>query len=163
MTTHGLQNSPEYRAWRRMKTACYNEKSNQYATYGGKGIRISAEWVNNFIKFYEDLGPMPPGCNGLELLDKTKDFSKYNCKWTRKTQGRQAAPKELKKTRATPYKRVANPKTVCLIIEKDLLEYIKKQAWRKSLDEGYQVTSNDLIRDALTRQFPRNKQTELFR
>jgi len=106
------------------------------------------------------MGPIPELCNGLELIDKRKDFSKFNCKWARKKCGRPAENKSK-----LPKKRIGkmmNPKTICLAIEKDLLDYIKSQALQKSLSERYFIEPNDLIRDALIKAFPYPKQVDMF-
>jgi len=165
MTTHNMRHTPEYSAWRRMKTACYNKNSRQYGKYGQVGIRVCGEWKENFLKFYEDMGPMGDDANGLQLLDPTKDFGKYNCKWAWNDSGRtRKAKAKLKRSKPanSPYKRLTNPRTLCLVVEDGLLEFIKKQAMHKSLEEGYLITVNDMIRDVLARQFPRNSQRDLF-
>jgi len=165
MTTHNNRNKPEYGAWRRMKTACYNKKSPQYSKFGGKGIRVCEEWVNDFGKFLDDMGPMSDMQNGLHLLDPTKDFCKFNCKWGYNESGRPRKPRgkvTRTKPKDTPYKRVLNPKAVCIVLEQDLVDFIAKQSMRKSLDEGYYISPNDMIREVLERQFARTKQRDMF-
>ena len=34
-----------------MKTRCYNKNSPDYKNYGGRGIRICSEWLNNYLSF----------------------------------------------------------------------------------------------------------------
>lgn len=36
-----------------MKQRCYNKKSNVFKHYGGRGIKICDEWLNNSKKFYD--------------------------------------------------------------------------------------------------------------
>ena len=166
MTTHNLRHTPEYGAWRRMKTACYNKNSRQYSKYGAVGIRVCDEWRNNFLKFYEDMGPMGDNYNGIHLLDPTKDFCKFNCKWAWNDSGRtrkQITRLTRKKPVDSPYKRLINPRSVCLVLEQDLIDFIKKQAMHKSLEEGYYITANEMIREVLTRQFPRATQRDMFK
>jgi len=51
-TTHGLTNHPLYEVWCGMKKRCYNKNSSNYKYYGGRGILIHKNWVNNFKTFY---------------------------------------------------------------------------------------------------------------
>ena len=51
--THGLSyKHPLYEVWKSMKGRCYTLSNRQYIDYGGRGIFICAEWLNDFQKFY---------------------------------------------------------------------------------------------------------------
>jgi len=50
---HGYRRTRMYTAWSNMKARCYNEKSDHFIDYGGRGITVCDEWKNNFISFYE--------------------------------------------------------------------------------------------------------------
>ena len=52
-TTHGLTNTKLYGVWSTMKSRCYNKNREKYKDYGGRGIRICDEWLNDFSVFYE--------------------------------------------------------------------------------------------------------------
>ena len=78
---HGMHDTPEYRTWRNMLTRCYNPKSDRYANYGGRGIRVCERWRNSFRSFYEDMGPKPPGTT-LERRNVNADYGPHNpCEW----------------------------------------------------------------------------------
>ena len=47
----GLAKSRLYRIWINMKSRCYNPNVPAYKNYGGRGITICDEWVNDFIQF----------------------------------------------------------------------------------------------------------------
>ena len=49
---HGLGTHPLYRIWHGMKSRCYNPKNNKYHHYGGRGITICQEWLDDFMNFY---------------------------------------------------------------------------------------------------------------
>jgi hypothetical protein len=55
--THGntILKGNEYKSlffvWNSIKQRCYNPNSDRYHVYGGKGIKICDEWINNFSKF----------------------------------------------------------------------------------------------------------------
>lgn len=79
---------PLYNTWRSMKARCYKPKTKQYKDYGGRGITICAEWINDFSKFVQDMGPRPSGFT-IERKDNDQGYFKDNCKWaSRKEQQR---------------------------------------------------------------------------
>lgn len=162
MTTHYKSNTREYSAWMKIKMICYKPKTISYKNFGAKGIGMCEEWKNDFSKFFEDMGPIPEGKNGIELIDKTKDFSKDNCMWVSKVRGRKSAPKELGELKKKDPLKIKNPKTISLIIENELYEFIRKQSLMKSLETGLHFHVNDLIREALKKSFPILSQTDLL-
>ncbi len=105
---------------------------------------------------------MPANCNGLDRHDKTKEFNKYNCLWAYKTKGCKRKTGELKPRKIPPGSKIKQPVSICLTIEKDHLEFIKKQAMHRSLELGHLIEANDMIRDALKQSFPMNKQMDMF-
>ena len=50
---HNMSYSKLYKVWQGMKTRCYNPKFIYYCNYGGRGISICDEWLDDFAKFYE--------------------------------------------------------------------------------------------------------------
>lgn len=77
-----------YRVWQQIRYRCYNPKVAPYKNYGGRGIRVSEEWRNNFDEFYE--WAMRNGYkDGLEVdrIDNNGDYGPNNCRLAdRKTQ-----------------------------------------------------------------------------
>lgn len=55
--THGLRKHPIYSRWAGIKKRCYNENYFEYHLYGGRGILVCDEWVNDFKAFYDWLLP----------------------------------------------------------------------------------------------------------
>jgi hypothetical protein len=115
-----------------------------------------------FVHFLEDMGKMPDNCNGLELIDDTKEFCKFNCRWSQKRSGRYAKPDTIRKKPLGPNAKIKNPKSICLVLEKDHLDFIKKQALQRSVNEGVSIEANQMIREALQRAFPAPKQFDMF-
>lgn len=86
--THGASRSdPLYIIWQGIKTRCFNEKSFAYKDYGGRGIKMSAEWVNDFIKFKIDMSEGYVKGLTIERKNVNGNYEKSNCIWvTRKEQ-----------------------------------------------------------------------------
>lgn len=106
---------------------------------------------------------MPSACNGIIRLDKNLEFCKINCKWGYVKQGRPALNKEkndIKKL--TKRNRIKDPKVVCITLEKDHVEFIKRQALLLTQQTGEFVETNDLIRLALQKAFPAPKICDMF-
>ncbi len=40
-----------YRIYSQMKNRCYNNNADRFNDYGGRGILVCQEWVNNFDTF----------------------------------------------------------------------------------------------------------------
>lgn len=77
----------EHHSWAGMKQRCYDSNHRYYANYGGRGIRVCAEWVNSFSQFLADMGPRPAGCT-LDRVDNNGAYSKGNCRWATAAQQR---------------------------------------------------------------------------
>ena len=61
---HGLSGHPLYRTWASMLQRCENPRDSRYPDYGGRGIKVCAEWHDPraFIAWIEEnIGPRPGG------------------------------------------------------------------------------------------------------
>lgn len=78
-----------YRAWISMKDRCLNPRNRHYACYGGRGIRIHPDWVNDFSKFLADVGEPPTPLHSLDRYPNNDgNYEPGNIRWaTRKEQG----------------------------------------------------------------------------
>ncbi len=81
MTKHGLRYEPEYIIWCGMKERCCNKNSQSYHNYGGRGITVSEDWINNPVKFIEDMGKRPSDTHDIDRKDNNQGYSKDNCHW----------------------------------------------------------------------------------
>lgn len=103
---------------------------------------------------------MPANCNGLDRLNKNDGFHKDNCFWAFKKKGCKRKTGELKPKRIVSASRIKYPVSICLTMEKDHLDVIKSLALHRSVEVGHIVEANDMIRDALKREFPIESKTE---
>lgn len=86
-TTHGKSNTRLYRLWIGMKTRCYNPNDKRYNDYGGRGIKICGEWLEDFTAFYD--WAMANGySDGLSIdrIDNNRGYSPDNCRWQTMTE-----------------------------------------------------------------------------
>lgn len=80
--THRLSHTSLYNVHRGMKERCYNSNSKTYKYYGGRGISICAEWINDFpafAKWAQENGYKP----GLKIDRRNNDgnYEPSNCHW----------------------------------------------------------------------------------
>jgi len=160
MATHRKYKSVEYRAWARIKTACYNKKNASYKTYGARGIRMQEEWINSFEAFLKDMGPAPKGCTGVELIDYNADFCRINCRWNSRDKRRPLAEMPNQKKRVK-YKKYSDPKRITITLEQDYYEFIQRQAIERSRQEKFPVSAGDLIKEIIKKEIPMPKQGKL--
>ena len=65
-----------------MKKRCYNEHNKSYRWYGGKGIKICDEWLNN-PKLFEEWALNNGYEDGLTIdrINEDQDYCPDNCRW----------------------------------------------------------------------------------
>ena len=77
-----------YRIWKGMKSRCSNKNAPSYSRYGGRGIKVSGEWLSfenfhtdmylSYIKSCEENGESQ---TTIDRVDGTKGYCKENCRW----------------------------------------------------------------------------------
>jgi len=85
---HDGYGSPEYRAWIAMIQRCTNAKLAGFHNYGGRGIKVCANWQKSFAAFLVDVGQRPSEQHSLDRYpDNDGHYEPGNVRWaTRKEQ-----------------------------------------------------------------------------
>ena len=84
---HGLSRTRIYGVYRDMYNRCYNEKDISYDNYGGRGIKVCQEWLDDFMIFrkwaydngYDENAPR--GNYTLDRINPDGDYEPSNCRW----------------------------------------------------------------------------------
>lgn len=85
-----------------MKHRCYFENDSRYYCYGGKGVRICDEWLNDSATFVEwaKANGYEPGLT-IDRIDSDGNYEPSNCRWITRSENssRAAIGKAQKKAR----------------------------------------------------------------
>lgn len=77
------KNSRLYRIWLGIKTRCTNSKVPEYQNYGGRGIQVCSEWVNDYSVFREWAISSGYSNNlSIDRIDTDGNYEPDNCKWS---------------------------------------------------------------------------------
>ena len=98
----GRSKDPLYSHWSGMKQRCYNSKTTGFYLYGGRGIKVCDEWLNDFWSFrnWAINNGYQKGLS-VDRIDGNGDYEPSNCRW--------ATAQQQRDNQSDPYTYVNKP------------------------------------------------------
>ncbi len=92
---HGKCATPEYTVWVNLRRRCNEPGHPSFARYGGRGIKMCAEWMS-FKRFFSDVGPRPSSLHSIDRINNEGNYEPGNVRWATQSQ-------QMSNTRATHF------------------------------------------------------------
>lgn len=77
----GGKYTPEYIAWSNIIGRCENKNHQAFDNYGGRGIKMCAEWRSSFERFLSDVGSRPSDDHSLDRINNDGNYEPGNVRW----------------------------------------------------------------------------------
>ena len=119
-----------------MRHRCLNSKHQQFKDYGGRGIKICDQWLNDFQQFMADVGVKPSSDLTLDRLNNNGHYEPGNVAW-RSRSDQQLNRRQLPKSNDRLITYNSETKTL-----EDWSKYtgIKRSTLQGRLDSGWSIT-----------------------
>lgn len=130
-TKHGKHKTRLYKIWAAIKGRCFNKNNLAYKNYGGRGITICDEWINNYPAF--EIWANENGYNDtltIDRIDVNGNYEPSNCRWAT----RQEQQNNRRACRYITY----NGKTKTIAEWARILNIPANRIWHR-LDRGWSI------------------------
>jgi len=130
---HGLSRAypREWAAWRAARNRCIEAAHPSFENYGGRGITMCREWLDDFPAFFAHMGPCPAG-KQLDREDNDGDYTPRNCRW--------ATPQQQARNKRTS-RLVSHDGRTLTIAEWSERTGVSYNAIKNRLERGWQVAA----------------------
>ncbi len=94
----GQSQYPEYSSWKSAIYRCTRPDSSHFYLYGGRGIKVCPEWLDDFWAFYKHVGPRPGEDYSLDRINVDGNYEPGNVRWAtakEQTANRRPMPKRI--------------------------------------------------------------------
>lgn len=125
-----------------MKQRCYNTNRPNYKYYGGRGVSVCDEWLNNPQAFYD--WAMANGYQENLTIDRINNDGNYepqNCRWA--SMKEQATNKHPRTRKPHTHPRISNTGTTRVTYDK------KNRRYRVFLRNNHYVGSRKSLQEAI--------------
>lgn len=124
--------APEYAVYRAMLSRCYNPSVDRYPSYGGRGIRVCAEWKGEggYERFLASMGRRPTAEHSLDRVDPDGHYEPGNTRW---------AVKAVQARNKTTTRRVEVNGVSMSLAEAAALSGLERSTLANRLNQGWSV------------------------
>ena len=101
-TKHGGCYDRLYKTWLNMKNRCLNPNNKEYHVYGGRGITVCQEWLNDFAQFrsWAEAAGYTDEMQ-IDRIDNNKGYTPSNCQWLTAAEHIKKTNQDRKRSRET--------------------------------------------------------------
>lgn len=82
---HGACRHPMFHHWHNMMTRCYNFNCKAFHNYGGRGIKVHSEWIENpkmFINYILSLPHAQQPGHSIDRINNDGNYEPGNLRWS---------------------------------------------------------------------------------